>query len=315
MTLMFLLGIDLGVHVLPWTSPTVVSLLVLSFLTIGLFYWSEKNAKYPLIPLRLFHNLSNVASLVVNFTQAFVYMAAEYYLPLYLQSAKEASPTRSGLLIFPLTLVQALAAITSGTLIHRTGEYCFILYAGMLLVTIGNGLYITLQSDTSTSMIIGMEILAGIGIGLTFAPPLISIHANVPEKDVSTATSTFGYIHNLSTAMATVIGSAVIQAGMGTQAARLEAVGLPLQLIEAFVGRKATSNVEMIREVGDVGQKAAVKDAFTSSLRNLWILCTILSAIGLLATALISRRRLPRSEQAPETAGNEPSEASRAGEQ
>lgn len=72
-TLMTLLGLDFGGETFPWNSPKVICLIVFGILMLGLFIFSEaKLAKYPLIPLRLFRNGSNVAALVVSFVHGFV---------------------------------------------------------------------------------------------------------------------------------------------------------------------------------------------------------------------------------------------------
>lgn len=72
-TLMILLGLDFGGETFPWNSPKVICLIVFGVLMLGLFIFSEaKLAKYPLIPLRLFRQRSNVAALAVCFVHSFV---------------------------------------------------------------------------------------------------------------------------------------------------------------------------------------------------------------------------------------------------
>ena len=72
-TLMLLLGLDFGGKAFPWDSPKVICLLVFGGLAIILFFISEKKlAKYPLMPLLVFRNRSNVAALVVTFVHGMV---------------------------------------------------------------------------------------------------------------------------------------------------------------------------------------------------------------------------------------------------
>jgi hypothetical protein len=72
-TLMLLLGLDFGGKSFPWSSPKVICLLVFGGVAIGLFFFSEKKlAKYPLMPLLLFRNRTNVAALVVTFVHGIV---------------------------------------------------------------------------------------------------------------------------------------------------------------------------------------------------------------------------------------------------
>jgi len=123
-TLLLLLGLDFGGTTFPWDSPKVICLIVFGTLMIGFFLFSEKRlAKYPLMPLSMFKNWSNNAAFLVTFAHGMVSIGAEYYLPLYFQSVKQALPIRSGILILPMMVTEAAVDIMVGILIHQTGRY------------------------------------------------------------------------------------------------------------------------------------------------------------------------------------------------
>lgn len=70
---MVLLGLNFGGTVYPWDSPKVICLVVVGALMAVLFLFNESRlARYPIMPLGLFRNKSNVACLVIGFTQHFV---------------------------------------------------------------------------------------------------------------------------------------------------------------------------------------------------------------------------------------------------
>ena len=72
-TLMLLLGLDFGGVLFPWDSAKIIALLVVGGCMIGAFIYSEaKFAKYPLIPMSLFKNKTNVATFLVVFFHGFV---------------------------------------------------------------------------------------------------------------------------------------------------------------------------------------------------------------------------------------------------
>lgn len=72
-TVMLLLGLDFGGVLFPWDSAKVIALLVAGSCLIGAFIFSEaKFAKYPLVPMSLFKNKTNVATLLVVFFHGFV---------------------------------------------------------------------------------------------------------------------------------------------------------------------------------------------------------------------------------------------------
>ncbi|EAW13285.1 MDR family MFS transporter [Aspergillus clavatus NRRL 1] len=293
LTLMLLLGLDFGGEAFPWDSPKVICLIVFGSLCSLLFIYSEKRlAKYPLMPMSLFAQATNVATLAVTFAHGFVFIAGEYYIPLFLQSVKEASPMRSGILVLPLVLSEAFAGIVTGAIIHRTGRYRELIWLGMTLCTIGNGMYINLDVDSSLGEILGYQILSGIGAGFMFEPPIIAIQAMVSQDETATATATLGFIRNLATSSSIVIGGVVFQNSMSRMKSSLLAVGMSAELASQMSGDSAAANIEIIKTIQDPAQLLAVKKAFAWSLRNMWILYTCMSALGILAGAFISKARL-----------------------
>lgn len=67
LVLMLLLGLEFGGATVPWNSPRVICLIVLGSLMSIVFIYSEKRlAQYPLMPLKLFADGSNAASLVLT---------------------------------------------------------------------------------------------------------------------------------------------------------------------------------------------------------------------------------------------------------
>lgn len=292
-TLLLLLGLDFGGATFSWNSPKVICLIVFGTLMIGFFLFSEKRlAKYPLMPLSIFKNWSNNAAFLVAFAHSMVSIGAEYYLPLYFQSVKQASPLRSGILILPMTVTEAAVDIMVGVLIHQTGRYREITWAGVTLMTLGTGLYINFRTDTSVARIVGFEIIAGIGTALLFQAPLISIQNTVSQADTATATATLGFIRNLATSLSIVLGGVVFQNSMAARQSSLAAAGLSESVLEALSGDQAAANVEIIQTIQDAAQRQVVQDAFAWSLRNMFIMYTCMAAVAMVASAFIKQRHL-----------------------
>lgn len=73
LTVMLLLGLNFGGTTFPWDSPKVICLIVFGCLMSVLFIFSEqKLAKYPLMPLDLLKDRSNVMTLIANAVHGFV---------------------------------------------------------------------------------------------------------------------------------------------------------------------------------------------------------------------------------------------------
>ncbi|KAL5001598.1 major facilitator superfamily domain-containing protein [Aspergillus recurvatus] len=294
-SVMILLGLDFGGDTFPWDSPKVICLIVFGSLMSVAFIYSEKHlAKYPLMPLHIFKSRSNNACFLVDFTHGFAFLGAEYYLPLYFQSAKEASPFHSGLLILPFILTESFTSLAVGILIHRTGRYQEVIWLGMALVLLGTGLFIDYNTSTSLGKIIGYQIISGFGCGLLFFPPLLALQSNIPTKDTATATATFGFVRNVAMALSVVLGGVVFQNSMRLKKGLLADAGLPSALQEDFTGAEAAANVLAVKDIADSLQRQAVKRAFAWSIRNIWILYTALAAVGLVASLFITQKHLSK---------------------
>ena len=292
-TLLLLLGLDFGGATFPWDSPKVICLIVFGTLMIGFFLFSEKClAKYPLMPLSMFKNWSNNAAFLVAFAHSMVSIGAEYYLPLYFQSVKQASPLRSGILILPMMVTEAAVDIMVGILIHQTGRYREITWAGVTLMTLGTGLYINFRTDTSVARIVGFEIIGGIGTALLFQAPMIAIQNTVSQADTATATATLGFIRNLAASLSVVLGGVVFQNSMAAHQSSLAATGLSESVLEALSGDQAAANVEIIKSIQDAAQRQVVQDAFAWSLRNMFIMYTCVAAVAMVASAFIKQQHL-----------------------
>ncbi|KAI6088752.1 MFS general substrate transporter [Hypoxylon rubiginosum] len=294
-TLLLLLGLDFGGETFPWNSPKVICLLVFGTLVIGFFFYSEKRlAKYPLMPLGMFNDFSNNAVVVVAFTHSMASSAIEYYLPLYFQSVKQASPVESGILILPLIITCAVVDILGGVVMHQIGRYRELIWVGTITLTLGTGLYIMFGTDTNLGTIIGFQIIFGIGMALLFQTPMMALQNSVSQAETATATATLGFLRNLATSLSIVLGGVVFQNSMTARAPVLAASGLNQSELDALSGYQAAANLEITKTIDDATQRRAVQDAFAWSIRNMFIMYTGIAAIGVVASVFIKQRHMSK---------------------
>ena len=269
--LMVLLGLDLGDVTFPWSSATVVSLLVFGMLTIGLFLVNEwKFARYPIIPLRLLSSPAKAAAYAVFALNAFVFIGLTYYLPLYSQAVLGADALTSGLHLLPLIVSCSLAAAAAGVFIQRTGRYRPLMFVAQALLTLGVGLFIQLGPEPSLKRLFAFQILAGVGAGLNLEAPLLAAQAAVTVRDTAAVIATMGFLRAITTAIAIVVGGVIFQNTMAASAPALAAL-LGSQTAGLFDGDHAAANIELIRTLPD-GQQGPVRYTYFGALRNVWIL-------------------------------------------
>ena len=246
-TLMLLLGLEFGGVTYPWGSAKVICLLVFGILVASLFILNEwKFARYPVMPLRLFKNPSNIAALGVCFCHGYTFIAGTYYLPLYFQAVLGATPLLSGVYTLALALSLGLTSGLTGVWIKKTAQYRPAIWFGMSVMTLGVGLFIDFSANRSWAKIILFQIIAGIGMGPNFQSPLLALQTGVPQRDIATATATFGFVRNLSTSICVVIGGVCLPE-RNAKALPGPCAGLGLQTANALSGGSAGASVGIVK--------------------------------------------------------------------
>ncbi|CAN9367559.1 unnamed protein product [Alternaria alternata] len=287
-TLMILLGLDFGGVLFPWSSAKVIALLVVGGAMILAFIYSEaKVAKYPLIPMTLFRRRTNIAAFLVVFFHGFVFIAGEYYLPLFFQAVLEASPLRSGLLLLPFIVTGAIAGVFCGFIMHKTGHFREIIWVGTFLLTVGFGLFISFDAYTSTAKAVGLVIVGGLGSGILFEAPMIAIQSQVEQHDVASATATLSFIRNIGVSISTIIGGTIFQNSMNNRASFLRDAGLPQNLLSQLDGDSAMANVMLPATFENPAWELAAKQAFAYAMRNMWITYTVFAFLSFAASLFI----------------------------
>ena len=299
-TLMLLFGLQYGGVTYPWASATVICLIVFGVVTFGLFFfWESRYAKYPVMPLGLFSKVTNVASLAVVFFHGFVFIAGSYYLPLYFQAIRGATPIRSGVYLLPTALSLSFTSIGTGIFVKKTGMYLPPIYFGMTMMTIGYGLFTNFTSTSGWAKIITFQIVAGLGIGPIFQAPIIALQAHINPRDIGTATATLGFVRQLATSTSVVIGQVVFQNEMHKKAGKLRALLGP-QLAGALGGGNAGANTQIIDHLPQT-EKGPVRMYYAQSLQPMWIMYTVFAACGIIAALFIKRKALSRQHEETKT--------------
>ena len=83
----------------------------------------------------------------------------------------DASPIRSGVMLFPTALVTAPFSIVAGIIIKGSGKYRLPNYAGWILMLIGFGLQTLLKAGSSTGAWVGFQFITAVGVGLIVRVP------------------------------------------------------------------------------------------------------------------------------------------------
>ncbi|EFX03793.1 major facilitator superfamily transporter [Grosmannia clavigera kw1407] len=290
-TLMILLGLTFGNVVYPWRSATVICLLVFGFVVVGLFIVIEAYfSRIPVMPMRLFKSRAAIAAFTCCFFHGLVYISGSYYLPTYFQAVVGASPLMSGVYVLPFSILISASSAVTGFTILKTGKFQVLIVAGFVILTFGFSLFTILGAKIEWARCIIIQIVAAVGIGLNFQSPLIALQATVQQRDIATATATFGFTRQLATAISVVIGGVVFQNTMQQQHQSLVA-SIGEETANLFTGSNAASSVYIIKDLDDTA-KVFVREAYWKSLRAMYIMFAALAGVGLFVSFFTQQKTL-----------------------
>lgn len=174
------------------------------------------------------------------------------------------------------------------------------------MMSVGFGMFIHLDAHSSSTETTLLQIIAGMGTGLSYTGPLLSLQAQVDSKDNATATSTWGFIRNLAQAISVVIGGVLFQNGMEAQSSTLRSQ-LGDSLAAKLSGKEAAANVMALPGL-DLRMKEIASNAYASALKRMWILFACTAVASLTASLFLERKVLRRDHQVVEI-GLRPGEA------
>ncbi|MCJ1299983.1 hypothetical protein MMC08_002777 [Hypocenomyce scalaris] len=185
-----LLALQYGGVTFAWNSAQIIGLFCGAGATFVLFLgWDYYNGDGALIPLSMARKTIVWASCLVYGLLMGQLFCASYYLPVYFQGIKGASPTLSGVYLLPSVLSHIFAAVSSGVLLQRVGYYVPLSLTSAVIGAVASGLVSTFSPGTSTGQWVGYQILLGAGRGFGLQMPIIAVQNAVAPAQIPLAMS------------------------------------------------------------------------------------------------------------------------------
>ncbi len=237
-----------------WTDPEVGGLIAVGLLVTAVFVWVESRAKEPILPLKLFRIRAFTASVVAIFLAAMGFFTAVVFLPRWYQVVGGVSATESGYQILPLLGGLIVSAVTAGQLVSRTGRYKALIAGALVLLAFGVFLLTNIRTDSPGPLIWLWMLVAGLGIGPSFAVFTLVVQNAVPVRELGAGTSAVTFFQQVGGSVGLAIAGTVFGSVLLEQLPRqLEASGVPAQFTDEFASGGEGSALNDIAGVGDLG--------------------------------------------------------------
>jgi EmrB/QacA subfamily drug resistance transporter len=183
---------------------------------IVLFLIWERYQAEPLLPLSLFADRNFAVANWVAAAISFGMLSTFLPITIYLQSVRGFSALLAGLTLAPMSLTSMITAPFAGRAADRIGGK-YILLAGISLFTIGIAsiAYIAGPESTWINFLVP-AIIAGAGIGMTFAPMTTIAMRNIEPRVAGAASAILNTIRQLGAAIGSAVIGAVLQNQLAT---------------------------------------------------------------------------------------------------
>src|SRR6266852_4362467 len=297
---------------------TIPEVIIGGVALLAVFIVWERFQAEPLMPLSLFRDRNFAVANWIAAAISFGMLSLFLPLVIYLQSVRGFTALVAGLTFAPMSLTSMFVAPFAGRFADKVGGK-YILLTGISLFTIGFGLVAIVAGPESTWLtFLGPAIIAGAGMGMTFAPMTTVAMRNISPQMSGAASGILNTTRQLGAAIGSAVVGALLQNQLATtlhNQAVSHAGALPAAFRDQFVA--AFSNVSSKGfEIGS-GQSGAklpagipqavaqqvsaiAHDVFVSAyidaMKHTLILPIAFLAITALTTLLIKRRQRPAAQ-------------------
>ena len=200
-----------------WADLRTIGMLAGSAAGLAFFFWEERRAPEPMLPLSLFKNrviaVSNVGSVLVGT----ILFCVSAFVPMYRQGVLGGTAIDAGMSLVPLSIGWPIAATASGWLLLRFGYRTFIVL-GAAVAALGCFVLAGSSATSPHAVVMMSMLLVGIGLGLASTPYLLAVQNAVPWHQRGVATGSVQFFRTMGGAVAVAALGAVLNAHLAAGA-------------------------------------------------------------------------------------------------
>ncbi|KAM5463902.1 hypothetical protein MauCBS54593_007347 [Microsporum audouinii] len=260
-----------------WNSPSVIGFLIACTISTIAFIVSQYlQGNHALLVAQHLKRRIVVVGMAYGFFHEGAFYLLLYYIPIYFQVVKDASPSQAGVYNLPLLISCGVGSLLAGTLVSLTGHYVPLMLWAAAGGCIGSGLIYTLNTTSPSTQWIGYQILAGLAYGSGLPLAIIAAQARTKPEDLASTTAMMLFSFCVGTSTSLAAGQSVLSNFLLSKLPSLAPGVDPLQVI--------TTGATEIRHMFPKAAIPGIVQAYLFCLRVIYLIVTAYAGIAVLCT-------------------------------
>ncbi len=276
-----------------WTTAWMVGGAVLLLIATVI---TELVVKEPIIPLGMFKNRTFTLAVIASISVGVAMFGTSVFLGQYMQVARGATPTESGLLTLPMIFGLLISSTVVGNLISRFGKYKAFMVVGAILLTVGLYLMSTIEYDTNYLLVSVYMLVLGAGVGMVMQNLVLIVQNTVAASQLGAASSNVAFFRSLGG----TIGVSVMGSVLGTTVKDLFSDRKDDLIAAATKAGKSGMEALQSLQTGTIpevnklpgGIRTIVESVYGQSVADIFLIAVPLAIISIIAIAFLPNIKL-----------------------
>lgn len=287
---LFLIWLSMAGKQFDWMSLETLIMVTGAVVLLAAAVIVELKAAEPIIPLSMFRNRTFTLAVIASISVGVSMFGTAVFLAQYMQLARGATPTQSGLLTIPMMAGLLIASAFFGSLISKRGRWKAIMVTGGVLAVVGTSLLSTLHYDTPFVLVAIYMFVLGAGIGMLMQNLVLVVQNSIEVRNLGVATSAVTFFRSLGgtvgvSALGSILGTVVAQSikdGIADLAPEQQVVAA-----QALAG----GTIPQVNQLPEA-IRVVVESAYGTGVGQVFLYSVPLAVITLIAVAFLPNARL-----------------------
>lgn len=287
---LLLIWVTMAGHEFDWASGTSFAMVGGAAVLLIAAVIVEFKVPEPIIPLTMFKNRTFTLAVIASISVGVAMFGTSVFLSQYMQLARGATPTQSGLLTIPMMGGLLISSTFFGSLVSRRGKWKAIMVSGSVLVVAGSVLLGTLKYDTDLVLVGIYMFILGAGVGMVMQNLVLVVQNSIEVKNLGVATSAVTFFRSLGG----TIGVSVLGSVLGTIVAQQIKDGIPhLSPADQMTAVKTlgTGTIPHVSLLPDA-IRSLVESAYGSGVGTVFLVSAPLALVTLIAVIFMPNASL-----------------------